>query len=135
SKSGTNSFHGSAFEFVRNSMFDARNFFATSVPPFQRNEFGATFGGPIRKNKTFFFVQYAGFRQRLGEPTIMLVPTAAERQGLVTIPGTNGQPDNQLQVPLNSVAQQVLSKYPMPNQPNGIFGAHTYNALFKQPTN
>jgi hypothetical protein len=134
SKSGTNSFHGSAFEFVRNSAFDARNFFATSVPPFQRNEFGATLGGPIRKNKTFFFVQYAGFRQRLGEPTIMFVPTAAERQGLVTITGANGQPD-QLQVPLNSVAQQVLNKYPLPNQPNGLYGPNTYNAMFKQPTN
>ena len=135
SKSGTNEFHGSAFEFLRNSAFGGRNFFATSVPPFQRNEFGATLGGPIRKNKTFFFGQYAGFRQRLGEPTLLFVPTAAERQGSVTIPGSNGQPDDVLQVPLNSVAQQILNKYPMPNQPTGIYGPNTYNVMFKQPTN
>ncbi|MGA2761707.1 MAG: carboxypeptidase-like regulatory domain-containing protein, partial [Candidatus Cybelea sp.] len=60
SKTGTNGFHGSAFEFVRNNDFDARNFFATSVPPFKRNEFGTTFGGPIKKDKTFFFFEYAG---------------------------------------------------------------------------
>jgi hypothetical protein len=129
SKSGTNAFHGSAFEFLRNSAFDARNFFGTSVPPFQRNEFGATFGGPIVKNKTFFFGEYAGFRQRLGEPTVIPVPTADERQGLVTVGSY------QYQVPMNSVAQQILGKYPEPNQPGGLFGANTLNFLFKQPTN
>ena len=74
SKTGTNQFHGSAFEFVRNSVFDAHNAFSTTaVPPLQRNEFGGTFGGPIKKDKTFFFVEYAGFRQMFGEPTIMKV--------------------------------------------------------------
>jgi hypothetical protein len=135
SKSGTNSFHGSAFEFIRNSAFDARNYFSPdAVPPFQRNEFGATFGGPIKKDKTFFFGQYAGFRQRLGEPTNMSVPTTDERQGIVTIPGTSTTPADTLQVPLNSVAQQILNKYPLPNNPNGVFGANTYTAQFKQPT-
>ncbi len=140
SKSGTNDFHGSLFEFVRNSAFDARNFFANGpgaageVPPFKRNEFGGTFGGPIKKDKTFFFVQYAAFRQRLGEPSVILVPTAAERTGAVTITGANGQPDN-LQVPLNPVAQTVLNGYPMPNQPGGVFGPNTYTFLFSQPTN
>jgi len=95
SKTGTNGFHGSAFEFLRNNDIDARNFFATSVPPFKRNEFGATFGGPIKKDKTFFFVEYAGLRQRLGEPDIVAVPTAAERQGLATINGFT------YQVPMN----------------------------------
>jgi len=65
----------------------------------------------------------------------MFVPTAAERQGSVTIPGSNGQPDDVLQVPLNSVAQQILNKYPMPNQPTGIYWPNTYNVMFKQPTN
>lgn len=130
SKSGTNQFHGSAFEFLRNDDLDARNFFATSVPPFQRNEFGVTFGGPIVKNKTFFFIEYAGFRQRLGEPTVMSSPTAAERQGIVTL--SNG---NIVQVPLSATAQTVLNSYPLPNQPNGIYGANTLNVLFKQPTN
>lgn len=134
SKSGTNEFHGSAFEFIRNSALDARNFFATSVPPFQRNEFGGTFGGPIKRNKTFFFGQYAGLRQRYGVPTVMSVPTQAERTGAVTITGANGQPDD-LQVPLNPVAQSVLGQYPLPNQPNGIYGPNTFNAIYKQPTN
>jgi len=129
SKTGTNEFHGSAFEFVRNSAFDARNFFATDVPPFKRNEFGATFGGPIKKDKTFFFVEYAGLRQRLGEPNIVSVPTADQRQGIVNINGYN------YQVPLNSVAQEILSKYPSPNQPNGLFGPNTYNFMYSQPTN
>jgi len=128
-KSGTNQFHGSAFEFVRNSVFDARNYFASSVPPFQRNEFGGTIGGPIIRNKTFFFGEYAGFRQRLGEPNIISVPTPEERTGLASLNGF------QYQVPLNSVAQQVLAKYPLPNQPTGLYGANTYNFLFKQPTN
>jgi hypothetical protein len=133
SKSGTNELHGSAFEFVRNSAFDARNFFATSVPPFQRNEFGATFGAPVVKNKTFFFVEYAGFRQRLGEPAVMSVPTAQERQGIVSL--TQNGATNTYQVPVNPVAANVLNAYPLPNQPGGIYGANTLNLLFKQPTN
>jgi hypothetical protein len=129
SKTGTNRLHGSAFEFVRNDKFDARNYFALNTPPFKRNEFGGTFGGPIKKDKTFFFGEYAGFRQRLGEPNVVQVPTAAERQGQITINGFD------YQVPLNSVAQQILAKYPMPNQPNGLFGARTFNYTFSQPTN
>jgi len=61
-KNGTNDFHGSAFDFLRNSDLDARYYFAVSAPQHQRNEFGATLGGPIRKNKTFFFVEYGGYR-------------------------------------------------------------------------
>jgi Carboxypeptidase regulatory-like domain len=129
SKAGTNQFHGSLFEFIRNNAFDARNYFALNTPPFKRNEFGGTFGGPIRKDKTFFFGQYAGFRQRLGEPNVVQVPTAAERTGLIAINGFD------YQVPLNSVAQQILGKYPSPNQPNGVFGARTFNYTFSQPTN
>jgi hypothetical protein len=138
SKTGTNQFHGSAFEFVRNDKFDSSNYFATSVPPFKRNEFGATFGGPIKKDKTFFFGQYAGLRQRLGEPDVVQVPTAAQRQGQVAMLNPNNPNDmtvHTYQVPLNPVAQQILSKYPMPNQPNGSFGPNTFNFLFSQPTN
>ncbi len=141
SKSGTNEFHGSLFEFLRNSAFDARNFFATGpgiaggVPPFRRNEFGGTFGGPIKKDKTFFFVEYAGFRQRLGEPNIVAVPTPGEKAGMVTISDpVTGNPDT-LQVPLNPVAANVLSQYPDPNQPNGELGPNTFNYVFSQPTN
>ncbi len=135
SKSGTNRFHGSLFEYVRNSaLFDARNFFGTTVSPLKRNEFGGTFGGPIKKNKTFFFWQYAGLRQREGEPDIVAVPTAAERNGAVTITGSNGQPDD-LQVPLNPLAASLLSRYPMPNQPSGEFGPETYNFIYPRPLN
>jgi hypothetical protein len=129
SKSGTNRFHGSAFEFIRNSYFDAANFFSSSgVSPLQRNEFGATIGGPIIRDRTFFFGEYAGFRQLTGTPTLMLVPTAAQRTGLVTINSY------QYQVPLNSVSQQILAGYPQPNQPNGIYGANTFNIILKEPT-
>jgi hypothetical protein len=134
SKSGANQFHGSAFDFVRNSVFDARNFFASSVPPFRRNEFGGSFGGPVKKDKTFFFLQYAGLRQRLGEPDIVVVPTAAERNGVVTIVPAS-RPSDVFQVPLNPVAQTVLGRYPLPNQPGGEFGDSTFNFMFSQPTN
>ncbi|HEY3838644.1 MAG TPA: carboxypeptidase regulatory-like domain-containing protein, partial [Bryobacteraceae bacterium] len=63
-KSGTNQYHGSLFEFFRNSVFDARNFFATSVSPLRMNQFGGTFGGRIKKDRTFFFLAYDGTRQR-----------------------------------------------------------------------
>jgi hypothetical protein len=133
SKSGTNELHGSLFEFVRNSDFDARNFFATDVPPFKRNEFGVTAGGPVwfpriynGKNKTFFFAQYAGYRQVRATPFLEAVPTADQRQGKVDIMGANGQPD-QLLVPLTASAQYVLNHYPLPNQPNGPLGANTFN--------
>jgi hypothetical protein len=134
SKTGTNQIHGSAFEFIRNSALNVRNFFSDKVPPFQRNEFGGTFGGPIKKDKTFYFLEYAGFRQRLGEPTLFSVPTAEERQGIVTIPGPGGQTQT-LTVPLNPIAQDILNRYPAPNQPGGVFGPRTYNVQFKLPRN
>jgi hypothetical protein len=138
-KSGTNEFHGSAFEFVRNSALDSRNFFSSSVPPFKRNEYGITFGGPVKiprvydgKDKTFFFGEWASFRQRRGSPIVQSVPTADERNGIVNITGTNGQPD-QLIVPLNDVSKQVLSRYPLPNQPTGPFGPRTFNFQYSVP--
>jgi hypothetical protein len=81
-RSGGNSFHGEVFEFVRNSAFDARNFFErTKDPaPFKRNQFGASVGGPIIKNKTFFFASYEGLRQRQGLTISgVTVPTDAQR--------------------------------------------------------
>ena len=65
-RSGTNQFHGEAFEFIRNDALDARNFFDAKKGPFKRNQFGAAVGGPIRKDKTFFFGTYEGLRQRQG---------------------------------------------------------------------
>ncbi len=81
-RSGTNSFHGEGFEFFRNSALDARNFFERTTKPaaFHRNQFGANLGGPIYKNKTFFFFSYEGLRQRQGLTLpIVTVPTDAQR--------------------------------------------------------
>jgi hypothetical protein len=84
-KSGTNSYHGSAFEFIRNNDLDARNFFnaaGTLQPPYHQNQFGGSLGGPIVRNRIFFFMDYEGFRKRQGTTTsVNTVPTAAERQG------------------------------------------------------
>jgi hypothetical protein len=82
-KSGSNSFHGSAFEFNRNDKFDARNFFATTgpKPKLDQNQFGGSIGGPLRKNKTFFFADYERFRQTQGITFVSTVPTAKMRAG------------------------------------------------------
>lgn len=80
-ESGTNAFHGSAWELLRNRDMDARNFFATDRPEFIRNQFGGAVGGPIRKNKTFFFGSYEGLRQIQGQSGGSFVPTPAERAG------------------------------------------------------
>ena len=80
-RSGTNEFHGSAWEFLRNDAMDAKSFFADSVEPLKRNQFGATIGGPVKKDKTFFFGYYEGVRNRQGETTVTTVPSDAQRQG------------------------------------------------------
>jgi len=91
-KSGSNAFHGAAYEYVRNTFLNANTFFANegglSVPPYQQNQFGANIGGPIRKDKTFFFGSYEGYRQREGQTTVQTVPTAANIQGDFSAPGT-----------------------------------------------
>jgi Carboxypeptidase regulatory-like domain len=76
---GTNAFHGAAFEFLRNDIFDARNPFASSNPPFRLNEFGANFGGPVIRDRTFFFVAFEGSRQRLDQALQGFTPSAAYR--------------------------------------------------------
>ena len=83
-KSGTDQFHGTLFEFLRNTDLDARSFFATSTEKFNLNQFGASVGGPIRKNKTFFFVDYEEKYQRHGIPFTGIVPTVAQRNGNFT---------------------------------------------------
>src|SRR6202790_1642317 len=80
-RSGTNEFHGSVYEFLRNSALDAHNFFDTTRPPFKRNQFGATAGGPIFKDHTFIFGNYEGLRQSLGITQVNTVPTATARAG------------------------------------------------------
>jgi len=110
SKSGTNSFHGSAFEFLRNSDLDARDFFANthSPRPFRRNQFGGAIGGPIKKDKLFFFFNYEGLRQALGVENKVTVPNAAARQGYIT--NANGTPTY---VGFASpLLQQIINLYP-----------------------
>ncbi len=80
-RSGTNSFHGTAWEFFRNDDLDAKSFFADSVEPLKRNQFGGVFGGPIKKDKTFIFGYYEGLRNHQGETARTTVPSDAERTG------------------------------------------------------
>ena len=80
-KSGTNSIHGALWEFLRNDAFDATNYFAKTVEPLKRNQFGGTIGGPIRKDKTFLFGFYEGSRIRQGETKGSTVPSVKERNG------------------------------------------------------
>lgn len=80
-KSGTNSFHGSAFEFLRNDVLDAKNYFDVNKPPYRQNQFGGSFGGPIVKNKTFFYAGYEGLRIVKQETFRYTVPTVAQRNG------------------------------------------------------
>jgi carboxypeptidase family protein/TonB-dependent receptor-like protein len=106
-RSGTNTLHGTAFEYIRNSALDARNFFdVTSSPPsFKRNQFGGVLGGPIKKDKTFIFGGYEGLRQGLGTTLIATVPTLLARQGIL--------PTGTVQV--NPASVPFLNLYPLPN--------------------
>jgi outer membrane receptor protein involved in Fe transport len=92
-RSGTNQFHGSAYEFLRNSALDARNFFdPPSIPPFKRNQFGVSGGGPIRKDRTFIFADYEGIRQSKGVATSAQVPSDDARTGLYHFSQATDQP-------------------------------------------
>ncbi len=84
SPSGTNSFHGEAFEYLRNDVFDARNPFASGKQPFRLNQFGANFGGPLVRDKTFFFVAFEGYRQSLDQAIVGFTPSAAYRSRLLS---------------------------------------------------
>lgn len=113
-QSGTNEVHGSLYDYFRNSALDARNFFdRSSVPRFGRNQFGAALGGPLKKDKTFLFGNYEGFRQHLGLSNVTLVPDSNARQGL--LPGPNGTLIN---VGIAPGVAQLLSFWPVPNGPN-----------------
>ena len=107
-RSGTNEFHGGVFEFIRNSVLDARNFFdkGSSPPPFKRNQLGGEVGGPVKKDKTFFFGGYEGLRQRLGTTQLTTVPTALAKQGI--LPGG-------VTVPVSAAIVPFLKLYPNPN--------------------
>ncbi len=146
-KSGTNSFHGTAFEFLRNTSLDARSFFAPSKEKFNQNQFGGSFGGPIQKDKTFFFIDYQEKRLRQGETFVAQVPTMLMRQGIFTesFPGapaptiynpfstrtdpSTGQlvrdpfPSNAIPAPMqDKIALQLLNFFPPPNVPGVLSG-------------
>jgi outer membrane receptor protein involved in Fe transport len=120
-KSGTESFHGNAYEFLRNDALDSRNFFASTTPKLERNQFGATFGGPIVKGRTFFFADYQGTRLINGETYDSTVPTAQEEEGIFPTPITNpytGQafPGNQINIPFSPQATFLMQQFiPLPN--------------------
>src|SRR6202047_5204700 len=112
-RTGTNRFHGSAYEFLRNSALDARNYFdPPTIAPFRRNQFGVSAGGPIRKDKTFIFADYEGLRQSLGLSMVDNVPSSAAR---------NGQFSDGSTVTVDPFVKPYLAFYPLPNpnQPAG----------------
>lgn len=138
-KSGSNAFRGTLFEFVRHEALNARNFFASSnpvKPKFRRSQFGGVLGGPIRRDRTFFFVDYQGQRQAVGRTVISTVPTVLQRQGIfteaiggrvpaiydpaTTVPVAGGVtrtpfPGNTIPVErMDPVARALLERYPLP---------------------
>jgi hypothetical protein len=131
-RGGTNQFHGDAYEFLRNNALDARNFFDATIPPFRRNQFGASAGGPIRKDRTFVFGDYEGLRQSLGVTNVDTVPSTNARNGILEFPGgpstfpsgctsTNNPSDpNQCQVTVDSLVKPFLVLWTPPNA--GLLG-------------
>ncbi len=146
-KSGTNQFHGSLWEFIRNSAFDARNYFATVVNPLRQNQFGATLGGPVLiphiyngRDRTFFFFAYEGFRQSQSAQTLLTTPTPAQlsgdfsnllSKGIVIYNPFSTRPDP------NKPGQYLRDPFPNNRIPSSLISsaALTYaKALFPAPT-
>jgi hypothetical protein len=123
--SGTNRFRGSAWEFVRDTSMNATGFFRPPQnvkPPFERNQFGGVFGGPIARNRAFFFGDYEGFRQTRGLAATSTIATTAQRQGMLAVPVVNpltgqayaaGTP-----IPMTAFARKVLGELPEPSNGN-----------------
>lgn len=135
-RSGGNQFHGSAFEFLRNSDLDARRFFDAAKPQFQQNQFGGAIGGPIRTNKTFFFADYQGLRVHSAASSILTVPTVPMRTGdfsaypaVIYNPNSyNAATDTRTpftgnvirQDQIDPVARNLLAIFPLPNLPGVV---------------
>jgi len=149
-KTGTNQFHGSAYEFLRNSSLDAANFFdnasGNGKPPLRRNQYGGSAGGPIQKDKTFIFGDYEGVKQALGSTVIDNVPSAAALGGLLYYTGATANPasfpsdctptgvTDQCQVNVDPNATKFLTKLiPLPNPgtvaPGSNTGLYRFTAL------
>ena len=146
SKGGTNQFHGDAFEYLRNSSLDARNYFDTStsagknlegvqrrLPPFQQNNFGGSFGGPIRKDKTFFYAVYEGLRKNVGFTAVDTVFPAACHQfvgATSVLANPSGCASGLTSAPVPSVVLPILALYPSPNGGStNTFTTSTQNLL------
>ena len=117
-KSGTNQIHGSAFEFLRNSAMDAKNFFDRAdlpIPEYQLNQFGGSVGGPVIKNKTFFFADYEGYREKQGQTKVITVPTAAARGGNFAGVARNGIFDPATTTAVNSGGTTTYTRTRFPN--------------------
>lgn len=128
-RSGTDNFHGDVFEFIRNSALDARNFFDTVKPPFRRNQFGASAGGPIWKQRTFIFGDYEGLRQSLGITQVDTVPSASARAGNLSTGAISVDPN---------VLRFVNAFYPLPNDgllTPGDTGIYTFSGQQVTPEN
>ena len=108
-KTGTNQFHGDVYEFLRNDKMDARNFFALGKPELRRNQFGGILGGPIKKDKLFFFVDYQGIRVRSGVTNNSVVPTAAQRSGNYAGLKQLIDPYTQQPIPNNQIPASLMS--------------------------
>ena len=127
--SGTNSLHGDVFEFVRNNIFDARNYFdqTASAPPYKRNQFGGALGGPIKKDKLFVFGNYEGYRERVAVSTNAVVPDLQVRQGKLPDPATGvytqlpacpaGKPGSSGKCWFPGMAAVMNAYWPVPNGP------------------
>jgi hypothetical protein len=126
SRPGTNGFHGSAYEFLRNDVLETRNFFDIEKPAFRQNQFGGSLGGPIKKDKIFFFANYEGLRRYQGVTSVVVVPDACVHNAVVSgAPGTAGCAINAATSTNPQVAQSVaniMTLYPLPNYISEIGG-------------
>jgi hypothetical protein len=131
-KSGTNQFHGTAYEFLRNSALDAKNYFDdpnSPIPAFRRNQFGASAGGPINKDRTFFFADYEGVRQFQGHTIVDTVPSPNARVGILagggpppaSCPANSSLLDPNASVCVDNSAAKYLVFYPLPD-PSTVSG-------------
>jgi hypothetical protein len=134
-RSGTNTLHGGVYYFGRNDAVDARNFSSADVEPLKQHQYGATLGGPVRRNKVFFFGFWEGFRNRQGITKTATVPTPQERQGdfsglqdpstgnmLINFATGQPFPNNRIPAPaINAVSQRVMSFYPLGNVSPSLF--------------
>ncbi len=131
SKAGGNAFHGAVYEYFRNDHFDARNFFdPRQIPKFTRNQFGAVLGGPIKRDKTFFFVGFESLREHSGKTIISAVPDSNARNGLLPVPGSSAFTT----VAINPNVLPFLNEIPRANAPGAGGGLGNYIWNFNQTT-